>query len=242
MTRFVILAAPRTGSNLLCTLLNSHPDLLCHHEVFNPQGVFTALDYPDPALQSTPLERRDGDPLGFLERVWASGNHSRGVGFKWTRGQNQTVLQHVVGEAEVKKIVLRRKNRVKTFVSERIAQQTQQWEVYRQDELVLPRPQIVIDPEDLLHHVDLNQRFYSELMVQLQAGQPYLAIDYEDLFDHQVQQNLLNFLDVSALHCSEAQSVKQNPRDLREIVANFDQLLRELVDVELKAELTDLGL
>ena len=37
-TRFVILAAPRSGSNLLCTLLNSHPEILCHHEVFNPVG------------------------------------------------------------------------------------------------------------------------------------------------------------------------------------------------------------
>ena len=45
MTRFVILAVPRTGSNLLCTLLNSHPEILCHHEVFNPQGIFTALTH-----------------------------------------------------------------------------------------------------------------------------------------------------------------------------------------------------
>ena len=37
-TRFVILAAPRSGSNLLCTLLDSHPEILCHHEVFNPVG------------------------------------------------------------------------------------------------------------------------------------------------------------------------------------------------------------
>ena len=69
MTRFVILAAPRTGSNLLCTLLNSHPQVLCHHEVFNPGGVFTALDYHGDGLHVDALAQRDADPLAFLDRV-----------------------------------------------------------------------------------------------------------------------------------------------------------------------------
>ena len=39
--RFVILAARRSGSNLLCSLLGSHPHVRCHHELFNPNGIFT---------------------------------------------------------------------------------------------------------------------------------------------------------------------------------------------------------
>ena len=72
MTRFVILAVPRTGSNLLCTLLNSHPQILCHHEIFNPAGVFAAPDYTGSDLKVDQLGERDDDEPGFLQRVWAS--------------------------------------------------------------------------------------------------------------------------------------------------------------------------
>jgi len=36
--RFVILNAARTAA-IICTLLNSHPEVLCHHEIFNPHVV-----------------------------------------------------------------------------------------------------------------------------------------------------------------------------------------------------------
>ena len=41
--RFVVVAVRRAGSNMLCTLLDSHPAILCHHELFNPRGIFYAL-------------------------------------------------------------------------------------------------------------------------------------------------------------------------------------------------------
>ena len=41
-TRFVILAAPRTGSNLLCTLLDAHSRILCHHEILNRAALEAA--------------------------------------------------------------------------------------------------------------------------------------------------------------------------------------------------------
>ncbi|MCA9265021.1 MAG: sulfotransferase, partial [Planctomycetales bacterium] len=69
MKRFVILAVPRTGSNLLCTLLNSHPEILCHHEVFNPQGIFLALTQRDRPHSLPSLDERNRDPLRFLDEV-----------------------------------------------------------------------------------------------------------------------------------------------------------------------------
>ena len=70
MTRFVILSVPRAGSNLLCTLLNSHPEVLCHHEVFNPRGIFYALTHRDGSFSVGSVAERQRDPLGFLERLW----------------------------------------------------------------------------------------------------------------------------------------------------------------------------
>ena len=65
--RFVILAAPRSGSNQLCTLLNSHPEILCHHEVYNPSAIFYALDLRDGTIELGTRDERDWRPLEFLE-------------------------------------------------------------------------------------------------------------------------------------------------------------------------------
>ena len=243
MTRFVILAVPRTGSNLLCTLLNSHPQILCHHEVFNPQGVFTALDYHCQGLTVESLRQRDDDPLGFLDRVWQTGTEGRCVGFKWTRGQNVDVLKSVVGDAHVKKIVLRRRNRIKTFVSEKIAQQTQQWEVYAHHELTLPRPSIHVDAQELIQHIASNQHFYADLLADLaRFGQPYLEVDYEALLDDSTPVRMLEFLDVPLDVPLTAASVKQNSTDLRDTIANFSELAASLPDDGLITELHDCGL
>lgn len=244
VVRFVILAAPRTGSNLLCTLLNSHPEILCHHEVFNPQGVFTARDYQGAELRATSLKERDDDPLSFLERVWESGTGQRCVGFKWTRGQDECVLETVCKDPGVKKIVLRRRNRIKTFVSERIAQRTNQWEVYSEQDLLLPRPRIRVDVDDLLQHIANNESFYAGMMAWMTSPpQPCLEMEYESIFDPQVQDQVFRFLGVCPPETPPvAGSVKQNPTDLRDAIANFDELCSQLTDPELVGELADLGM
>jgi LPS sulfotransferase NodH len=243
MTRFVILAVPRTGSNLLCTLLNSHPQVLCHHEVFNPQGVFTALDYRGNGLALQSLQQRDDDPIGFLGRVWHTGADGSCVGFKWTRGQNVEVLKNVVSDAGVKKIVLRRRNRIKTFVSEKIAQSTDQWEVYSPQELTLPRPRIHVDIQELLQHIEVNQHFYDELLAELAGlGQPGLEVDYETLLEGNAPVGMLEFLGVSPDVSLTAASVKQNSTDLREMIANFTELASTLPNDRMRSELHDLGM
>ena len=68
--RFVILSARRSGSNLLCTLIDSHPDALCHHELFNPRGIFTALDLRDTATPLHDIATRERDPVAYLAQVW----------------------------------------------------------------------------------------------------------------------------------------------------------------------------
>ena len=91
--RVVVLAAPRTGSNLLCTLLNSHSDVLCHHEIFNPEGIFYAITHRDGSLDLGSIQARDRAPLAFLDRVWQAHEGKACVGFKMTRGQNEQVLR-----------------------------------------------------------------------------------------------------------------------------------------------------
>ena len=51
---------------MLCTLLGSHRDVLCHHELFNPDGAFYALELRDGSFDLGGIGERDRDPLAFL--------------------------------------------------------------------------------------------------------------------------------------------------------------------------------
>ncbi len=244
MRRFVLLSAKRSGSNLLCTLLGSHPDVLCHHEVFNPRGIFYALPLRDGSLDLGSMEERDEDPLGFLERVWDAHGGARAVGFKWTEGQDDVVLRHVLADPGCRKIVLRRRNRVKRFVSQRIAETTDQWELYRGEERERPPPRVEVTAAELRADVAAVAAFHDGLDRAL-ADAPddaVLRVEYERLFDPAEQRRMLAFLGVEESAAPlEATSVKQSPRDLRDAISNHDALAAELAGTDLAAELLDPG-
>lgn len=226
---------------MLCTLLNSHPDVLCHHELFNPNGIFYALDYRDGSLDFGSMEMRDQSPLPFLQRVWEHTQGAACVGFKMTRGQNDAIMRTVIEDPGVLKIVLYRRNRLKTFVSEQLARQTDRWEVYEKDELSNDTPKLRVDVRSLKAHCDLNDRFYQDIQNTLQSSrQPWIEAVYEKILSGSEQARLLESLGVRATHARLTQSsIKQNDTDLRTHIENFQELEIALDGSEYLAELYD---
>jgi len=226
---------------MLCTLLNSHPVVLCHHELFNPRGIFVALDHREDSLDFGSLAERDRYPLRFLERVWDVSFGASHVGFKVTRGQAESVIRHVVRDPGISKIVLRRANRLKTFVSQLVAEQTDQWEAYQHDSQCAPASMVSIEVSALLAHTKLNEAFYEHLQDTLEShAQPYIELRYEDLDSAAEHGRLLEFLGLTPAHSPlAAASVKQSDRDLRTMIANFDELDAALRGTEYHEELLD---
>lgn len=240
--RFVILGAPRTGTNLLCTLLDSHPDVLCHHEVFNPDGIYWALGHRDGTVDRGSIVERDVDPLGFLDRMWSNDLNHRFVGFKMTSGQAQEVLRSVVADAGVRKISVRRRNRLKTYLSMKVAEATQQWEVYDAQSL-LPRPKVRLDAEELEANVRANAAFYDDIIGAMRrSGQQWLEVTYDELLDHTTHQRLARFLGFSYPPVLVAASVKQNPLDAHALLDDVAAASAALAHTPWAAELGDVGL
>ena len=244
LVRFVIVAARRTGSNLLCTLLGSHADVLCHHELFNPGGIFYALPLRDSAFSLGTMAERAADPLGFLARVWDESCGKRCVGFKMTRGQDPEVIDALLSDATVRVIVLRRANRIKAFVSELRAEAAKRWEVYDAAELDPARPRVHVDLRVLEGYTAENEAFYSEIDAALaRSGSPVLRVTYERLLGADEQQRILGFLGLPVDGVVlNAKSVKQNSCDLRDLVEDYEALARELVGTALADELADRGM
>ena len=214
---------------MLCTLLGSHPDVLCHHELFNPDGAIYALELRDGSFDLGGIEERDRDPLASSSASGRLTSDTRIVGFKMTHRQNETVLDAVLRDAEVRKIVLRRQNRVRTFVSQRVSEETGQWEVYRDEDLVPERPRVHVDVAALRESIAENEGYYDEIEHVLEAGEePYLRVSYERLVAGGERTRLLEFLGlpdaVRAAATLRMSSVRQNPAPLRELVTNFAEL------------------
>src|SRR4051812_10100689 len=193
--RFVIVAARRTGSNLLCTLLGSHADVLCHHELFNPDDIFYALPLRGGVFSLGTLAERTADPLAFVARAWDDNLGKRCVGFKMTRGQEPTVLGALLADANVRVIVLRRANRIKTFVSELRAEASRRWEVYDRAEVDPRRPKVHVDARALDAYIAQNEAFYSEVdAVLARGGKAVLRVTYERLLHADEQRRILAYL------------------------------------------------
>jgi LPS sulfotransferase NodH len=238
MIRFVVLATPRTGSNWLCSLLDSHPDILCHHEIFNPEGIHYALSARGGELDFGTVTARDREPLHVLDRVWHETLGFPVVGFKLNRGQNPMVLNHVLLDQEVRKIVIKRANRIRTFVSEQIAELTGEWESYRESHLSGKKIAVTVDPAELHRHVFVNQRFYEDIHASLtDTEQSAIEVHYEKLADPHEVARVLAFLGVSPAATLTAGTRKQNPSSLHQLVSNIDDLRIRLEGSELEQDL-----
>lgn len=239
-SRFVIFAAPRTGSNFLCSLLNSHPQILCHHGLFNPGGVHTALDHRPDDLGLGTGEERDRAPAAFLARVWQRDAGMRAVGFKFNSGEHAGAAELVLRDPRVHKVLLLRRNRIKTYISERIADESGLWESYP-GSTVTPAPRTRVEAADLFRHVERNNRYYAGLEALLRAtGQHWLVTHYESLDPGHTDGDAARIVASLGLDRASrltAGSFKRNPDDLRALIANFEELQAELSSTPLEDDL-----
>jgi LPS sulfotransferase NodH len=238
-SRFVIFAAPRTGSNWLCSLLDSHPSVLCHHEIFNPEGIHYSVSLRSGELDLGTVAERDRDPAAVLARLWQATLGRRWVGFKLNRDQNARVFALVLADPDIRKIVMKRRNRIRTFLSEHVALATGEWESYPWSNVSERKVQVTIDPASLRAHVARNDQYFKALEDSLrETGQTYLEVTYEALTDVDEQARILSFLDLDMPEGGlRGATRKQGRGDLRDAIANFEQLARHLAGSELAAEL-----
>jgi LPS sulfotransferase NodH len=240
-SRFVIFAAPRTGSNWLCSLLDSHPEVLCHHEIFNPEGIFYSVSLRSGELDLGTVEERDRDPAAVLERLWQESFGRRWVGFKLNRDQDPRAFALVLADPGIRKILIKRRNRIRTFLSERVALATGEWESYPWSNVTDRKVRITVDPEALRAHVARNEQYFRGLEDRLrETDQPCLEVTYEALTDVDEQARILSFLDLELPpEGLRGATRKQGSRDLRDAIANFEPLARHLAGTELAAELLE---
>jgi hypothetical protein len=126
--RFVIMATPRSGSSHLVDLLDSHPQMCCIGELFNPHfAVLRKLGMRN----KTNIARATNEPIDFIDRVVDTLEEQESCkpyfGFKLMLHHDPRVIEHVISDNECAIIVLERRDRVAQWTSAGLAKKTGRW-------------------------------------------------------------------------------------------------------------------
>jgi hypothetical protein len=232
--KFVLVFLSRTGSNLLAGMLDSHPEILCHHELFNDTEIHRSLSYKGTNLDFGTVEERDRDPYEFLRRVFAFSGGKKKVGFKIAPGQNKRVLLSLLLNRRVKKIVLRRRGLLHAYTSEMIAYKTHVWSVPESaKDRPKPAEKVTVEVDDFVKFLRKRQLFYRLVrLILFLTFQRGLFVDYEDLQDQQTLEGVLRFLNASTSTPLKVRTERQNSPNLADRIDNYEELKAALASTQ----------
>ncbi len=256
-SRFIIFNFPRSGSNFLCTMLNNHPDIICHNEIFNPKKIFYSKDFHELYSAGKSISREDlvrgkiglgskrernYSPEKFLMKIWHYNYGNNAVGFNLFPTHVPNMANSLLKDREVKKILLIRQNKIRCYVSRAIARKTNSWSNYSNSSSSRKKSKttkVYVNANSLLKWSQKYDRYFASLrQTMTDFNQPFIEVKYEDLIDvnsdiHKI--NLLKFIEVPVkLDKLQPLNKKQNSSDLSEIIINFSELKNKLSGTQLE--------
>ncbi|MCA0929710.1 sulfotransferase domain-containing protein [Ruegeria profundi] len=223
---FIILAAMRTGSNLLEFNLNALDGVTCHGEAFNPHFIGRLKSEN---LLGVTLEDRDADPMKLVRAIKDAPGKLNG--FRFFQGHDPRVLESALTDPRCAKIILTR-NPLDSYISLKIARETKQWQlknIKRRREA-----KVEFDAQEFQAYLNQQQAFQAQTLNTLQrTGQSGFYITYDDLTDLDVLNGLADWLGVSARLSAIDDTIKpQNPEPPLSKVTNPEETERALIRID----------
>lgn len=192
-SKFIISCAARSGSTMLVHLLRSHPEVVCHGEVFEPSrigqldGNYALRRRLDPANEGRLMAYRSIRPDAFLYDVVFDTQGHRAVGFKFKSDEAfdpayRDIADLIYRDTDIKILHLRRRNILDQYVSHQVVlQQSGVTLVAHDSAQTEPRP-FVIDVKDLAEYaLDVIHR--ERRAAAVYAAHRQGVVDYEALVD-----------------------------------------------------------
>ena len=218
MTRFAIIGAARSGTNLLVDLLNSHPDVECHGEIFSHRGVRTLrrASRVRRLLGTEDLDTsRNVDPLAFLDAVWRASPAGITTGFKMFANDFPIVQEALARTPEIRLIVLERPNKLAIFSSMEIGKATQIWHTSEPSE-TLPEIRLDFDGAAFQRFVEGQETIYRRLRERLNVRaacpETVLQLAYPKLTSPGIGDRLCAFLGIARQPLFSRLRKQNNPR------------------------------
>lgn len=225
-TRFVILSRSRTGSNMLTSLLNSHPGVIADGEILARLRGREARDILAQAYARQPRYiKARGFKLFYYHPLDC---------------KHTDLWDRLIADQDVRVLHLKRRNILRTLVSRKIAGMRDVWTATSRARLRMAGSKAVFFTTSELEQGFRRTRAWEEGGDRQFQGHPLMSVHYEDLIDDPASTLacVLDFLDLE--QCPLATSMrKQNPERLTKLVANYAQLKAAFAGTEWQAFFED---
>lgn len=209
----VIICHARTGSNMLISLLNSHPNALFGGELF---------DF---------LKDRTSNS------IWS--NHFRKypksvkvLGFKLFYAHpfdgERDVWDYIKNDKSILIIHLGRKNLFRSYVSFQIAEKTKKWHESINTKDLPNDKKVSINIDGFYEYFDAIEQQIKSVQEQFSNTHKYIEITYEDLLvDRQsVVDRLIALMGIAKFKVT-TKMIRQNAEPLHQLVTNFEEVTKK---------------
>lgn len=218
--RYFVLSSPRSGTHMLRTSLDNHPQVVCMTEMFNPDYTESKYDFtPDtPAAEIlanyifTP-ENMTHPCVGFLL-------HRCGARF----GNWPDLWSLLEQDKHLAAISLRRQNLLRRYLSVQLMK--------NQDLEGNPPAPLYFDKDLLIGDFQKQEAKIAEFDARF-SDHPLITVTYEDLCDRYTETmgSIQSFLNLTPVNLEPGTKRRATPA-LAEIVANYTELKREFADTK----------
>lgn len=229
MIRSVVIGMARSGTNLLVSLLNSHPEAWFYGEIFHVRSIRTfdrEIGRIEARYGQNAQAMRDRDPIEFLEMFFRYAEHKRRVlGFKIFANHFPEVQNKLIQDPACRVLLLERPNRLAAFSSAQIGRQTRVWHATE------PAPEIVkihFSAGAFSRFCQFTDRTYDDLRERLHHRGDYLDLRYEDLLFQETHLAIKRHLDIAPAPLLSTALIKQNPPRPIDRFVNPDEVRHSL--------------
>lgn len=225
-TSFVIFAEMRSGSNFLEANLEAFEEITCFGEAFNPVFIGTHRDRP---ILDINREKRDEDPLALFDAI--RNLFGSLAGFRYFYDHDPRIFDEIIKDRCCAKVILTR-NPVDTYVSLKIAYQTDEWRLGNSPKQKIA--QVDFDAREFEKHLKTQQEFQLKVLNALQvSGQTAFYIGYDDIGNIDVINGLARYLGVAETRDRLNKVLKkQNPTPISEKVRNHEKMAQALARLD----------
>lgn len=208
ISSFLIIAAPRSGSNYLCDLLNAQPKLKCYAELFHPDSMpFRVRTLKNLSFKMT-TDDRNADPVAFVKkafsppRIWHKQYNCVGGKLLLCPYQIKHGADALLNQVD-KIIILERKNKLAWYASLRVAEMTGTW--FNKPEL--QSSQAEFNAKDFNERLIYETRLFNTVLSQVSLVQhTTLRVFYEDLGSEACLDKIAKFLGVDPIQTTQKTS------------------------------------
>lgn len=211
-TRFIIISQPRVGSTLLLSYLNNHPQVIVKGEIVREKKLN--------------LKYRNISIVDFLEDTVYKKYHKsiKAVGFKYFyehQSLEPELLNYIIAHNDIKIIHLKRRDLLRTYVSNKISEKTGVWSITKfEKDKPLHTKRIKFENEDYIQYKSNIEKEYENFKKNFLFHCQY-HIYYEDL----VKDKNKKLSEIQSFLLLENKSLitlldKQNPEALNDLLIN----------------------